>query len=200
MKSHSRARVISTIFLIGSIALLGSAPASFAATKATPNATVKPNPKITALPTKAPGQDGGRVSGANRAGRLANLTATQKACLVKNGVIIPAARTGTARPTPAPNPSRTPGGFAARGTFNNPKSIAAFKKCGVALPTGGFGGQFNSAKFQAFQKCMTTAGFQSTGGFGRYDESDPSTVAALIKCQKSTGFTLPKPGQFGSNN
>jgi hypothetical protein len=115
-------------------------------------------------------------------------------------VTLPAPRKGTARPKAAPNASRSTGGSGARGTLSNPKTTAAFKKCGIVLRTGGVAGQFNSAKFQAFQKCMTTAGFQSTGGVGRYDQSDPSTVAALIKCQKSTGFTLPKRGQSGVNN
>ena len=207
MNSHSKVRALSFLSLSIAVAVFGAIPASNAATKATTKpkvaakATAKPtakptakvtakaNPKITKLPT----------AGAERGGRFANLTTAQRACLVKNGVKLPAPRTGTARPTP--NPTRSPGAFnGTRNTFNNPKTTAAFKNCGIALPTGGFGGgTFNSAKFQAFTKCMTTAGFQPTGGFGRYDQSDPSTVAALIKCQKSTGFTLPKPGQFGTN-
>lgn len=191
MKSYSTLRNISLLSLSVAVAVFGSVPASFAAATATPKptakATAKPKPKITKLPTPT-----------GRGDLFANLTTAQRACLVKNGVTIAAPRTGTARPTP--NPSRSPGGFGAGGGFNNPKATAAFKKCGVVFPTGGFGGQFNSVKFQAFQKCMTKAGFQSSGGFGRYDQSDPSTVAALIKCQKSSGFTLPKPGQPGSNN
>ncbi len=197
MKSHSSFRAVSLLSLSIAVALFGAIPASNAATKATAKpkvaakvtpkpaakVTAKASPKITKLPTAA-----------DRGGRFGNLTTAQRACLVKNGVNLPAPRTGTARPTP--NPSRSPGAFTGtRNTFNNPKTAAAFKNCGIALPTGGFGGgTFNSAKFQAFQKCMTAAGFQATGGFGRYDQSDPSTVAALIKCQKSTGFTLPKPG------
>ncbi len=200
MKSHSSFRTVSLLSLSIAVALFGAIPASNAATKATtkpkvaatttpkPSAkvTAKANPKITKLP--ATGADGAR------GGRFANLTTAQRACLVKNGVTLPAPRTGTARPTP--NPTGSPRAFGGtRNTFNNPKTAAAFKNCGIALPTRGFGGgTFNSPKFQAFQKCMTTAGFQPTGGFGRYDQSDPSTVAALIKCQKSTGFTLPKPG------
>lgn len=207
MNSHSSFRAVSLLSLSVAVAIFGAIPASNAATKATtkpkvaskatptpaPKAPAKAtaNPKITKLPT-ATGEG-------NRGGGFANLTTAQRSCLVKNGVTLSAPRTGTARPTP--NPSRSPGGFETRGAFSNPKTIAAFKNCGIVLPTGGFGGgTFNSAKFQAFQKCMTAAGFQSTGGFGRYDQSDPSTVAALIKCQKSTGFTLPKPGQPGSNN
>lgn len=185
MNSHSSIRAISLLSLSVAVAVFGSAPASFAAAKATPKPTVAPkvNPKITKPPTTPTGGEGGR---------FANLTSVQRACLVKNGVKLAAPRTGTARPTPSA--SRSPGGFGATGTFNNAKTTAAFKKCGVVLSTGGFGGQFNTVKFQAFQKCMTKAGFQSTGGFGRYDESDPSTVVALVKCQKSSGFTLPKPG------
>ena len=198
MNPHSTFRAVSTLLLSVAVIAFGSASTSFAApsatpkpkvaAKATPKALAKAklaNPKISKLPTST-GTEG------NRGGRFANLTTAQRACLVKQGVKLPALQTGTARPTP--NPSRSPGGFGARNTFNDPKTIAAFKNCGIAVPTGGFGGQFNSVKFQAFQKCMTAAGFQATGGFGRYDQSDPSTVAALIKCQKSTGFTLPKPG------
>lgn len=199
MKSHSKIRLISTLLLSTALIAFGSVPTSFATTKPTP--TTKPNPKITKLPTTPTGRDGGLATDGNRGGPLANLTTVQRACLIKNGVTLPAARTGTPSARPTANSSRSPGGFGTQGTFNNPKAIAAFKKCGVVLPTGGFGGgTFNSAKFQAFQTCMTKAGFQSSGGFGRYDESDPSTVAALIKCQKSTGFTLPKPGQPGGNN
>ncbi len=197
MNSHSKFRAVSFLSLSIAVAVFGAIPASNAATKATAKptpkatakATAKANPKITKLPT----------AGAERGGRFANLTTAQRACLVKNGVKLPAPRPGTARPTP--NPTRSPGAFTGtRNTFDSPKTIAAFKNCGIEVPSGGFaGGGFNSAKFQAFQKCMTAAGFQPSGGFGRYDQSDPSTVAALIKCQKSTGFTLPKPGQFGNN-
>lgn len=207
MNSVANIRKVSLLSLSVAVAVFGSVPASYAAAKATPKptatakalakATAKPNPKITKLPATPTGRDGGLADG-GRGGLFANLTSAQRACLVKNGVTLPAPRTGTARPTA--NPTRSPGGFGAGGTFNNPKAAAAFKKCGVVLPAGGFGGQFDSAKFQAFQKCMTKAGFQSSGGFARYDQSDPSTVAALIKCQKSTGFTLPKPGQPGLNN
>ena len=210
MKSHSKVRAVSLLSLSIAVALFGAIPASNAAAKATttpkaaakatakptpkPSVKAKANPKITKLPTA--GADGNRGGG-----RFANLTTAQRACLVKNGVTIPAPRAGSPTARPTPNPSRSPGAFSStRNTFNNPKTTAAFKNCGIALPTGGLGGgAFNSAKFQAFTKCMTAAGFQPTGGFGRYDQSDPSTVAALIKCQKSTGFTLPKPGQFGNN-
>jgi hypothetical protein len=220
MNSHSRARVFSSILLVGSVALLASMPTSFAAAKATatPKAAAKIAPKATAkapakktavkaapkATAKAPAKKpiatpkpkvtkAPVAGGASRGGRFANLTTVQKACLVKAGVKLPAPRPTGVRPTP--NATRSPGSFGAGNTFNDPKTVAAYKNCGITLPTGGFGGgTFNSAKFQAFQKCMTAAGFQSTGGFGRYDQSDPSTVAALIKCQKSSGFTLPKPG------
>lgn len=194
MNSHSTIRTISLLCLSIALAVGSSVPTSFAAAKVTPKPTAKatakpkPKPKITKLPTTPTG----------RGGPFANITTAQRVCLVKNGVKLSAPRTSTARPTP--NPSRSPGDFRTGGGFSNPKEIAAFKKCGVVLPTGGFGGQFNSVKFQAFEKCMTKAGFQPSGGFGRYDQSDPSTVAALIKCQKSSGFTLPKPGQPGLNN
>lgn len=209
MNSHSKIRLISTLVLSTALIAFGSVPASFAATKTTPApkataktlpkpaTTAKANPSITKLPTTTGSDD----PNGNRGGRFANLTTVQRACLVKAGVTLPTPRATGVRPTAAPNPSRSPGAFGGGNTFSNPKTIAAYKKCGITLPTGGFGGgTFNSAKFQAFQKCMTTAGFQSSGGFGRYDESDPSTVAALIKCQKSSGFTLPKPGQPGGNN
>ncbi len=207
MNSYSTIRKIPLLSLALALAVFGSVPASFAAAKATPKPTVKglakstaePNSKITALPKTPTRRDGGLADG-GRGGLFANLTTSQRSCLVKNGVTLPAPRARSSSARPTPNPSRSPGGFGAGGALNNPKATAAFKKCGVVLPIGGFGGQFNSAKFQAFEKCMTKAGFQSSGGFGRYDQSDPSTVAALIKCQKSSGFTLPKPGQPGSNN
>lgn len=199
MNSRANIRTLSLLSLSIAVAIFGSVSTSFAAAKATPKptASAKVNPKITKPPVAPTGRDGGLADG-GRGGRFANLTTAQRACLVKNGVSLPAPRTSTAKPTL--NPSRSPGGFGTPGAFDTPKAIAAFKKCGVAVPTGGFGGQFNSAKFLAFQKCMTAAGFQATGGFGRYDQSDPSTVAALIKCQKSSGFTLPKPGQPGTFN
>ena len=182
MNSHSKIRVVSSILLSATLIAWGGTSASFAATTATPKptTTAKATPKI-AKPTTTAG---------NRGGRFANLTTVQKACLVKHGVTIPTSTSNATRPA---------GGFGAGG-FNSAKTQASFKACGVKAPTGGFGGgTFNSVKFQAFQKCMTKAGFTSTG-FGRYDQSDPSTVAALVKCQKSTGFTLPKAGQPGSNN
>lgn len=205
MNSRAIIRTTSLLSLVVALAVFGSVPASFAATKATtkpkvaakvaPKATAKASVKKTTTTPKAkitkPPVPG---SGVERGGRFANMTTAQRACLVKAGVTLAAPRTGVPSARPTSNPSRSPGGFGTRGAFNNPKTIAAFKKCGVVLPTGGFGAQFNSPKFVAFQKCMTAAGFQPAGGFGRYDESDPSTVAALIKCQKSSGFTLPKPG------
>ena len=210
MNSHSKVRTVSTLLLSAAVIAFGAMPASFAASSATPKpkttakALPKPttapkaNPNISKLPTTTGSDD---PNGNRGGGRFANLTTAQRACLVKNGVTLSAPQTGTPSARPTLNPSGTPGSFGARNTFNNPKTIAAFKNCGITLPTGGFGGgTFNSAKFQAFQKCMTAAGFQPTGGFGSYDQSDPSTVAALIKCPKSTGFTLPKPGQPGGNN
>lgn len=190
MKSHSSFRAVSLLSLSIAVVMFGAIPASNAATKATtkPKVTAKATPKLTAKATPKTASASG-----NRGGSLTNLTTVQRACLAKNGVKLPTPRSGTARPTP--NPTRPPDTFNGTGAFNNPKAAAAFKNCGITLPAGGFGGgTFNSVKFQAFQKCMTAAGFQPSGGFGRYDQSDPSTVAALIKCQKSTGFTLPKPG------
>lgn len=196
MNSRIAYRNISLLSLSVAIAVFGSVPATFAAAKATPKPTVKATPKASPKITKPPVASATRAGGPG--GRFANFTTAQRACLAKNGVKLPAARTGTARPTPSA--SRSPGSFNGGVDFTSAKAVAAFKKCGVVLPTGGFGGQFNSAKFVAFQKCLAAAGVQSTGGFGRYDQSDPTTVAALIKCQKSSGFTLPKPGQPGSNN
>lgn len=190
---------------------MSAAPASFAANSATPKpkSTAKATAKATAKPTaKAKSftpitKPTTAAEGARGGNRFANLTTVQRACLVKQGITIPAPRSSTA-PRPTPNPSRSPGGFTGtRGNFNPTKMAAAYKACGIAAPIGGFTagrGTFNSAKFQAFQKCMTAAGVTTSGGFGRYDQSDPTTVAALVKCQKSTGFTLPKPGQPGSSN
>jgi hypothetical protein len=49
-----------------------------------------------------------------------------------------------------------------------------------------------SAKQKASVKCMTSAGIKSAGAALAYDQSDPDTALALVKCQKSTGFVLPK--------
>ena len=49
-----------------------------------------------------------------------------------------------------------------------------------------------SSKQTAFVKCMTSAGIKTAGAALAYDQSDPDTAIALVKCQKSTGFVLPK--------
>jgi len=198
------------LFLAVSVLLVSAIPASFAASSPTPKpktsakATAKPTVKakvVVAKPIAKPKTPTKEVRGVNQ---FASLTTAQRGCLVKHGITIPAPRSSSA-PRPTPNPTGSPGSFGgARGNFNPTKMAAAYKACGIKVPVGGFatGGQgaFNSAKFQAFQKCMVAAGITPTGGFGRYDQSDPSTVAALVKCQKSSGFTLPKPGQPGLNN
>jgi len=214
MKKHFT--ISASIFLATSLVLLSVAPASFAATtkpkalakttaksKAAAKATVKPKAKVKVAAPKPITKPTARAE-ETRINRFASLTTAQRGCLVKHGITIPAPRSSTAA-RPTPNPSRSPGSFAGRGNFDPTKMTAAYKACGIAVPAGGFaaggfGAVFNSAKFKTFQKCMTTAGITTTGGFGRYDESDPSTVAALVKCQKSSGFTLPKFGQPGSGN
>ncbi len=194
---------IGAVTFATSVLVIGSMPTSLAASatpkpkvtaKATTKAKVaaKPTVKITVAPKAGAAQAGG--------GRFANLTTAQRSCLSKNGLTIPAA--GAARPTPTPGASRPAGGFN-RGNFDPTKMAAAYKACKIALPAGGFNrarGGFDPVKFQAFDKCMTTAGFKSTGGFGRYDQSDPDTAAALIKCQKTTGFTMPTRTGQGANN
>jgi hypothetical protein len=215
MKRHLT--ISASLFLATSLVLVSVAPASFASTvkpKALTKATIKPKvaAKATVKPKAkakakiaAPKPITKPTARAEETGinRFASLTTAQRGCLVKHGITIPAPRSSTAA-RPTPNPTRSPGSFAGRGNFDPTKMTAAYKACGVAIPAGGFarGGfsAFNSAKFKTFQKCMTTAGITTTGGFGRYDESDPSTVAALVKCQKSSGFTLPKFGQPGSGN
>ena len=181
MKNRVSKPLVLSLFLTSVVLVIGTAPTSFAATtaKATPKATAKATPKATA---------------AARGGAFASITAAQRTCLKKQGVALPTA--GGARPTPGA--SRPAGGFG--GGFNSAKNQAAFKKCGVTLPTGGFGGggAVDTVKLAAFQKCMTKAGFKATGPGGRYDQSDPDTAIALIKCQKSTGFTLPTRGQPGT--
>lgn len=191
-------RLISSLLLSVAVLVVGTAPGSFAA-------SASPKPKTSAKATTAP-KPMTKITkppaiGNDRGGPFASITKVQRACLVKQGIKLPAPGATGVRPTGTPNPSRSPGAFRNGGTFNTPKAVAVFKKCGVVLPTGGFGGaEFNTAKFQKFQKCMTSAGFTATGGFGRYDQSDPDTAAALIKCEKSTGFKLPSRGQPGSSN
>lgn len=94
---------------------------------------------------------------------------------------------------------------------------AAFSKCGIAVPS--FGGRNGGApgangapaqpgattskvappkavavspKQAAFVKCMTMAGIKNLGAALAYDQSDPDTALALVKCKKSTGFVIPK--------
>lgn len=215
-----RIRAVSLFALSAAVVAFGAIPSSYAASSAKPKAPskasakskapakakAKAKPKASKLPSPPAGNDGRAGFGGDL---FAQVTAKQRACLVKHGVKLPepsangkpptaAPRPSGARPTPAPNGSRPPREFGNGGLFNDPKTQAAFKNCGVKIASPGVGGAFDPAKFQAFEKCMTKAGFTSTGGFGRYDQSDPSTVAALVKCQKKTGFTLPNRGQPGS--
>ncbi|CAB4334019.1 unannotated protein [freshwater metagenome] len=212
MKRHSIARVqsakslgkllsLGAISFATSVLVIGSMPTSLAASSAPkPKVTAKATPKATAKATSAakpmvkitvaPSARAGEGAGGFR-GRFANLTTAQRSCLAKNGLVIPTP--GAARPTARP----TGGAGINRGNFDPTKMASAYKACKIALPTGGFngGGRFDPAKLQAFETCMTKAGFKSTSGFGRYDQSDPDTAVALIKCQKSSGFTMPtRPG------
>jgi hypothetical protein len=204
MKRHL---AISTSVLMALAVLSVSvAPASFAAIpkpKATAKAQVKPpaKSKVSLPPIKKPVPRAEKTQGGTR---FASLTLAQRGCLIKQGITISVNRSSTA-PRPTPNPTGATSGIGgARGNFDPTKLAAAYKACKITMPAGGFArggfGAFNSPKFQAFQKCMVSAGMTPTGGFGRYDESDPSTVAVLVKCQKSSGFTLPKPGQPGLKN
>ena len=120
----------------------------------------------------------------------------------------------TARPTDMPNDGQ---GRGFGGNFDPAVMQAAFAKCGIELPT--FGNRDDGApgaggapalpgakapkvlptkaavvnpKQASFIKCMTTAGIKNSGAVLAYDQSDPDTAIALVKCQKSTGFVLPK--------
>lgn len=188
--------------------------------KPTVKASAKPTTKPTGLanPTPAPGQGGGRGFGGG--GAFADLTDSQKSCLAKNGFTIPARPTDapTARPTfsPGARPSFSPGQGGpdgggrgmGRGNFDPTVMQKAFAACGIAAPQFGNGGGQPKAqpsmkattkaaapanpKQTAFIKCMTSAGIKNSGSVLAYDQSDPDTAIALIKCQKSSGFTLPK--------
>jgi hypothetical protein len=128
----------------------------------------------------------------------------------------------TARPTfsPGARPSFSPGQGGANGggrgfgggNFDPTVMQKAFAACGIAAPQfGNRDGQPNAQpsmapngktptkavapvnpKQAAFIKCMTAAGIKNSGAALAYDQSDPDTALALIKCQKSSGFTLPK--------
>ena len=211
-----RALAISLSFLLLSTFTGVSSSLSATAAQVTPKSsakpTTKPAPKPVAKSATKPVLPQSKTTGIRkpavttddqggevRGNRFANLTATQKSCLSKNGFTVPAPGAANApRPSFSPNPNRTPGA----GGFGNPAMNKAFAACKIALPTrgaGGFGGgNFDPKKFQAFQTCMTTAGISSTGGFGQYDQSDPDTALALVKCQKSSGFTMPTRGAPGS--
>lgn len=192
MTIHRKRALITILFVTTSLFSL-SLPSDAATTKPTPKASATSK----ALPNsiKSPGANAGNQGPENGQGRrgfggaFANLTPSQKSCLQKNGFKVP---TFTPRPSNAPRPSFSPGANNGqrRGNFDPTAMQKAFKACKIAVPTfGGNGGFQNNPKFQAFQKCMTDAGIKATNG--RYDQSDPDTAAALIKCQKSTGFTMP---------
>lgn len=113
-----------------------------------------------------------------------------------------------ARPSGAPGQGRGFGG----GNFDPTVMQKAFTACGIAAPQ--FGNRDDlpnpqtsmkalpkvsakpvapaNPKQAAFIKCMTAAGVKNSGAALAYDQSDPDTALALIKCQKSSGFTLPK--------
>lgn len=209
MKLRLSIPLIASLFLTSTVLIIGTAPNSFAAstTKATPKATPKKSTKAspkTSTAVKKPANLGAtsRPGGAGGPGDgvFDSLTSAQRKCLTKAGVTLPTLGATRVPPTASPNASRPAGGFA--GGFDSAKSQAAFKKCGITLPTGGFNGgaNFDPVKLKAFQTCMAKAGFKEAGGFGRYDQSDPDTAVALIKCQKSSGFTLPKAGQQPGTN
>ena len=180
------------------------------ASKAPVKAPVKATSAAKPVVTKAPAMPSRAANGAaNGRGGFANqftsLTTAQRACLTKKGITLPSPRpSGAARPTGAPAAGANGGGFGgARMSLDPVKLTAAYKACKIALPAGGFpspgagrggAGNFDPTKLAAFQKCMTDAGIASTGGMGGFDQSDPDTAVALIKCQKQTGFTLPTRG------
>ena len=123
--------------------------------------------------------------------------------------------------SPGARPSFSPGQGGANGggrrfgggNFDPAAMQKAFAACGIAAPQfGNPNGQTNAKpsmapngktptkaatapvnpKQAAFIKCMTAAGIKNSGAALAYDQSDPDTALALIKCQKSSGFTLPK--------
>jgi len=119
----------------------------------------------------------------------------------------------TGMPSGAPSGGARMGG--GRGAGFDPTAITkAFSACGIQAPA--FGGQGSgpagaapsqsgkaavpakpttaavSSKQTAFVKCMTSAGIKAAGAALAYDQSDPDTAIALVKCQKSTGFAMPK--------
>jgi hypothetical protein len=210
MKKPPAFFVTTSLLLTVALGLVGSTEASFAAAtaKASPKATAKATPKATAKATPKASATFPKPSGAPAArdgSRFGNVTTAQRACLKKQGITLPTPGANQVRPTGAPRPTVRPTGGpgfpAGGGISNSPKTVAAFKKCGITLPAvGGFGGgNFDPKKLAAFQKCMTAVGIKSTNGF-QFDQSDPDTAVALIKCQKSSGFTLPNFGQRGGNN
>lgn len=208
MKLRLSIPLTASLFLTSTVLIIGTAPDSFAAStaKATPKPSVKATPKATPKRTakaspkmstavKKPANLGATTrpdgAGGVPGGVFDSLTSAQRTCLAKAGVTLPTPGATRVLPTASPNASRPTGGF------DPTKSQAAFNKCGITFPTGGFSGgaNFDPVKLKAFQTCMAKAGFKDAGGVGRYDQSDPDTAVALVKCQKSSGFTLPKAGQ-----
>ena len=198
MKLRLSIPLIASLFLTSTVLIIGTAPDSFAAftakttpkpsVKATPRATPKTNTKASpkkSTAMKKPANLGATSRSDGASGGpgdvFASLTSAQRTCLTKAGVSLPTPGATRVLPTASPNASRPAGGFA--GGFDSAKNQAAFNKCGITLPTGGFGGgaNFDPVKLKAFQTCMTKAGFKEAGGFGRYDQSDPVTAVPLIK-------------------
>lgn len=117
---------------------------------------------------------------------------------------------------PSINPSARPSNFPSGGAngfrggsgFDPTVMQKAFKACGIQFQGFGGGNQSPvpastskatpkasatvSAKQSTFEKCMTSAGIKKPAAALAYDQSDPDTALAAVKCQKSSGFTLPK--------
>jgi hypothetical protein len=129
--------------------------------------TARPTFSPGARPSFSPGQGGANGGGRGFGGGNFDPAAMQKA-FAACGITAPQFGNGAGQPIAKP--------------LVTPKGKTPIKA--AATPV--------NPKQATFIKCMTAAGIKNSGAALAYDQSDPDTALTLIKCQKSSGFTLPK--------
>lgn len=110
---------------------------------------------------------------------IPSLTKTQSNCLKKEGIDI-----STNRPPKNLDPA---------------KFQKSMTKCGVSLSgfmPSGAAPKIDTKEFKSFQSCLKKYKIDGSNPMA-LDQSDPTTAAALVTCQKSSGFKIPT---FGGNS
>lgn len=194
------------LWIFVSVALL-----TISSTAASNAANSQSSTKVAASPTaKATAKPG---SSANKAPKTA-LTAAQIACLKKNGIQAGAGKPAKTKQSPGTPAKKETGANKGQGSKSGKseaekaKIKAAYAKCGIqngkkpgvvgqnsnnTKPTQQVGASSGTNPKQiAFIKCMSAAGIKPSGTMLAYDQSDPDTALTLVKCQKSTGYSIPK--------